>query len=68
MGFEELQSLRFSVAKVRFASEPAVTMILGVHSLNLERETSTGVLANFSRARANCKREFAELKREIAVF
>ena len=35
---------------------------LGVHSLGLERETSTGVLANFSREFANLKREFANPK------
>ena len=34
---------------------------LGVHSLSLERETSTGVLANLSREFANLKRELAEL-------
>ena len=32
---------------------------LGVHSLSLEHETSTGVLANFSRELANFTREFA---------
>ena len=48
---------------------------LGVHSLSLERETSTGILANFSRELANfglelanLKREFAEFKREFANF
>ena len=41
---------------------------LGVHSLSLERETSTGVLANFSRELANFSREFANFKRESALF
>ena len=34
--------------------------------LSLGRETSTGVLANFSRELANFKRELAKLKRELA--
>ena len=33
--------------------------LLGVHSLSLERETSTGVLANFSREFANFEQELA---------
>ena len=41
---------------------------LGVHSLSLERKTSTGVLANFSREFANFKRELTNLKRELAKF
>ena len=35
--------------------------LLGVHSLSLERETSTGVLANFSPELAKFYREFAKL-------
>ena len=35
---------------------------LGVPSLRLERETSTGVLANFCREFVNFKRELAESK------
>ena len=36
---------------------------LRLGSLSLERETSTGVLANLSRELANLKREFANFKR-----
>ena len=39
---------------------------LGVHSLSLERETSTGVLANCSREFANFKRECVKFERELA--
>ena len=39
---------------------------LGVHSLSLERETSTDVLASFSRELANAKRELAKSKRKLA--
>ena len=42
--------------------------ILGVRSLSLERETSTGLIANFSREFANFKREFADFKRRFAEF
>ena len=41
---------------------------LGVHSLSLERETSTNVLATFSWELANFKREFANVKRKLAEF
>ena len=43
-------------------------LALGVHSLRLERETSTGVQANASREFANLKREFAEFKPIFAGF
>ena len=38
---------------------------LGVHSLNLEHETSTGVLANLSQEFANFKREFTNLSKHL---
>ena len=41
---------------------------LGINSLIFERETSTGVLANFSRELANSKRELAKSKRKFAWF
>ena len=41
---------------------------LGVHSHSLERETSTGVLGNFSRESASFKRELANLRRTFAEF
>ena len=41
--------------------------LLGVHSLSLEHETRTNVLAKFGRELANFKREFAEFKRKLAV-
>ena len=40
--------------------------VLGVHSRSLERETSTGVLANFSRKSANLKRNASNFERKIA--
>ena len=49
--------------------------MLGVHSLSLEHEMSTGALANltrelanFSQELANFKRTLAEFKRKLAVF
>ena len=39
-----------------------------VHSLSLERETSTSVLANFSRELANLSRELTNFMRELANF
>ena len=36
--------------------------------INLQHETSTGVLANFSREIANAKQEFANFKRKFAEF
>ena len=41
---------------------------LGVHFLSLEHETSTDVLANFSREIANLSQELANFKRELAKF
>ena len=45
-----------------------VSLLLGAHSLSLEREMSTGVLANFSREFAKFRRELANFKREFAEF
>ena len=42
------------------------TRFLGVHSLSLEHETSTDVLANLRRELANVSRELANFKRELA--
>ena len=42
--------------------------LLGVHSLSLERETSTGVVANSRRELAKLKRKFAEFKRKLARY
>ena len=47
--------------------QPSIWATLGFHSLSLEHETSTGVLANFSRELANLKREFANFKPKLAA-
>ena len=41
---------------------------LGVHSLRLEHETSTGFLAKLSRELAHFKRELAKLRQKLAEF
>ena len=53
-------SMFFPMGFLHRASSP----FLRVHSLSLDHETSTGVLANFSREFANSKREFAKSKRK----
>ena len=45
-----------------YRAEKNPPKILGVHSPNLQRETSTGVLANFSQELTNFKRKIAESK------
>ena len=53
-------------AKKFLCSEKSV--FLGVHSLSLERETGTGVFANFSRELEHLQRESGKFKRESAKF
>ena len=58
---------RESPADVRFTTDQVWQQILGVHSLSLEHETSTGVLANIKREVANFKQEFPEFQRKLAT-
>ena len=46
----------------------SLMITLGVHSLSLEHETGTGVLANSSQEFAHFKRGLAEFKRKVAEF